>query len=79
MKRFKGGSLEIKADIKHGHIQSIRFIGDYLGLMDVNVIEKRLMNIRFNKADVDHMLRDYDLRTYFGEITKEEIMSLMFD
>ncbi len=78
-KRFKGGSLEIKADVKQGYIQSIRFFKDYLGLKDVDFIEERLKNIRFHRADVDHMLSDYDLKIYFGEITKEEILSLMFD
>lgn len=78
-KRFKGGNLEIKADVEHGHIQFIRFVGDYLGLKDVSVIEGRLKNIRFHRTDVDHLLSDYDLRTYFGEITKEEVLSLMFD
>jgi lipoate---protein ligase len=78
-KRFDGGKLEIKADVEHGHLQSIRFMGDYLGLKDVDSIEARLKNVRFHRADVDHILNDYDLTTYFGNITKEEILSLMFD
>ncbi|MDO9593282.1 MAG: lipoate--protein ligase [Erysipelotrichaceae bacterium] len=78
-KRFKGGNLEIKADVRHGQIQSIHFSGDYLGLNDVNVIEARLRNVRFLRADVEHILGDYDLSMYFNDISKGEILSLMFD
>jgi lipoate---protein ligase len=78
-KRFRGGKLEIKAAVNNGYIQFIRFIGDYLGLKDVNVIEARLKNIRFNRADIDYILSDYDLEKYFKDITKEEILSLMFE
>ncbi|PKM64731.1 MAG: lipoate--protein ligase [Firmicutes bacterium HGW-Firmicutes-20] len=78
-KRFKGGNLEIKAEIGHGHIQSIHFSTDFLGLTDVKGIEAKLMNIRFHRSDIDHLLNDYDLKVYFGDITKEDILSLMFD
>ncbi|MDP3306077.1 MAG: lipoate--protein ligase [Erysipelotrichaceae bacterium] len=78
-KRFKGGSLEVKADVKHGHIQSIRFMGDYIGLKDVDAIEAIVKNIRFHRTDIDHRLSEYDLGIYFGDINKEEILSLMFD
>jgi len=78
-KRFNGGKLEIKADVENGHIQFIRFVGDYLGLKDVNVLEARLKNIRFHRKDVNHVLSDHDLEMYFNNITKEDILSLMFE
>lgn len=78
-KRFTGGKLEIKMNVDSGHIQKVRFIGDYLGLKDVKTIEDRLVNIRFNRSDVDSVLSNYDLKSYFGNITKEEILSLMFE
>lgn len=79
VKRFDGGKLEIKMNVDSGHIQTMRFMGDYLGLKDVGVIEERLKNVRFNRSDVDVILSDYDLKIYFGLISKEEILSLMFD
>ncbi|MBS3991383.1 MAG: lipoate--protein ligase [Erysipelothrix sp.] len=78
-KSVKSGILEIKADVEHGHIQTISFIKDYTGLKDVSDIEERLKNIRFVRSDIDHILNDYDLHEYFGEITKDELLSLMFD
>lgn len=78
-KRFNGGEVNIKLNVENGHIKNIRFLGDYLGLKDVNTIEERLKNVRFNRADVEAVLNDYDLKIYFGGITKDEILSVMFD
>lgn len=78
-KRFDGGKLEIKMNVEKAHIKEIRFIGDYLGLKDVGVIEERLRNVRFNKSDVDSILSEFDLKIYFNSISKEEIISLMFE
>lgn len=79
VKRFAGGKLEIKMNVDSGHIKEIRFMGDFLGLKDVSVIEKRLENARFDRLDIDAILSNYDLKIYFGLITKEEILSLMFE
>ncbi len=78
-KRFSGGRIEILLDVKEGRTQAIRFMGDYLGLEDVLDIEKRLIGVRFNENDYDAMLGQFDLNKYFGMITKEEILSLIFD
>ncbi len=77
--RFDGGKLEIKMLVDSGHIQQVRFMGDYLGLKDVEIIEERLRNVRFNRSDVDAILSGYDLNIYFGKISKNEILTLMFD
>ncbi len=79
VKRFAGGKLEIKMNVDSGYIKEIRFMGDFLGLKDVSVIEKRLENARFDRLDIDAILSNYDLKIYFGLITKEEILSLMFE
>lgn len=78
-RRFPGGKVEIMIDVDAGYIQNVRFIGDYLGLEDVAFVEERLKNVRFNRMDVDAVLSTIDLRTYFGKISKEELLSLMFD
>ena len=78
-KRFPGGKVEVMMDVDNGHIKTIRFIGDYLGLQDVSDIEKRLENVRFNRSDIEAVLNSFDLNVYFGKISKEEILSLIFE
>lgn len=77
-KRFSGGLVEVLADVSDGHIKSIRFLGDYLGLEDVSVVEKKLEGVRFKREDVDDILSLFDLNIYFGKITKNELLSVIF-
>lgn len=77
-KRFKGGNIEVLIDVNEGKIDSVRFLGDYLGLEDVKHVESRLKGARYHKGDVDAILSTIDLRTYFGTITKDEILEVMF-
>lgn len=78
-KRFAGGKVEVKLKAENGHIDDIRFFGDYLGVMDVVDIEKRLINVRFTRKDVERILDMFDLKLYFGNISKEELLELLFD
>ena len=77
-KRFTGGRVEVLLDVKEGHIQNIRFMGDYLGLKDVHDIETRLVGTRFEVADVEGVLSTFALREYFGSIEIDEILSVIF-
>lgn len=77
--RFPGGKVELLMDVNEGRIQSVRFIGDYLGVEDVAEVEARLQGVRFHRADVAAVLSGLELKKYFGMITQEELLSLMFD
>lgn len=78
-KRLSGGKLEIKVNVKNGYLQNIRFLGDYLGIKDVIEIEEALVETRFDRKDVAKVLSKFNLRRYFGSISENEILSLMFD
>ena len=78
-KRFAGGNVEVLIDAEEGKIKNVRFMGDYLGLKDVAHVENRLQGVRFRKDDVDAILSTIDLQTYFGTITKDELISVIFD
>lgn len=77
--RFDGGKVEVFADVKEGYLKSIRFIGDYLGLHDVSVIEQALVDVKYTKTDIAAVLSQYNLSEYFGLVTKENLLSLLFD
>lgn len=78
-KRFAGGNLDVLMDVdKGGSIRSIRFMGDYLGLEDVKAVEEALVDIKFKREDVNQVLDRFDLQIYFGNISKDEILSVIF-
>lgn len=78
-KRFDWGNLEVLMNVEAGKIESVRFQGDYLGLSDVADIEQRLLGVRFNVDDVSLVLREFNLKEYFGSDALEDIIELMFN
>lgn len=78
-KRFAGGQLEVNLSVDEGHITNIRFMGDYLGVSDVELVEERLKNVRFDRDSVSAVLNTVDVKLYFGSITIDEILSLIFE
>jgi len=77
-KRFEGGKIEFAAEIKEGIIESIRFFGDYLGIRPVDFVEERLVGRKFEIDSVRRTLEQFPLREYFGKITLDELLEVMF-
>lgn len=76
--RFEGGKVEVKADVDKGIIQSIRFLGDYLGLHDVSEVEEALAGVRFAPDAVRETLNRFDIKAYFGYVTADNLCDLLF-
>lgn len=77
-KRFTGGRIEVLMEVNEGMIESIRFMGDYLGLRDVAEVEEKLVGVRFKTSDVVQVLSEFNLKLYFGGIGLDEIISVIF-
>ena len=75
--RFRGGSVEIRARVEEGMIKEAVFLGDFLGKKPLTELEKQLESIEFSKSSIDSVLKQYDLTELFGDITREELLSLM--
>jgi len=78
-KRFQGGRVEIFLDIANGIIDSCSIRGDFLGTVPIRTLEELLENKSFQYKAVDDVLYQVDLTSYFGDITKEQFLSCMFD
>jgi lipoate-protein ligase A len=72
--RFPGGKLEFYLELEKGYLQSCQIMGDFLGLCDIEEVEERLKNIRYNREDIENVLDTLDINKFFGSITKEEIL-----
>lgn len=78
-KRFPGGTMEIHAQIVKGRISDIRFMGDYMALEDSAPVTDALRNCMFQREEVRQCLKKLALDRYFGTITAEEILELLFE
>ncbi len=78
-KRFPIGFIDLRLDVgEKGIIQSCKIYGDFFGSRDVTEIEQRLLGIRYDRHEIAQALADVDLTYYFGEISKDEFLDLIY-
>ncbi|NLV89497.1 MAG: lipoate--protein ligase [Tissierellia bacterium] len=77
-KRFDFGSIDIRFNVVNGLIKDTKIFGDFFGTEDVALLEEKLNGVRYDKVEVSKAVENEPLQKYFGNISKEEFVDLMF-
>ncbi len=75
-KRFAAGQVDIRLEVNKGFIETVKIYGDFFGVGDVSELEQTLIGTKFDQQEIERKLQDVNLRYYFGNVTKEEFLSL---
>ncbi|MCT4476424.1 lipoate--protein ligase [Peribacillus frigoritolerans] len=76
--RFPVGSVDIRLEVNRGIIENCKIYGDFFGVGEVTDIEQKLTGIRYEKEAISRVLDEIDVRHYFGNVTKKEILALIY-
>lgn len=76
--RFPVGGIDIRLEVKKGKVNNCKIYGDFFGVGDVTDIEDRLKGLRYDRSEISKALEEVDINYYFGNITKEEFIELIF-
>ncbi|WP_338753520.1 lipoate--protein ligase [Bacillus sp. FJAT-52991] len=76
--RFPVGLIDVRLDIKNGRIQLCKIFGDFFGVGNVHEIEEKLIGIRYEKNEIAQALDQLSLSHYFGKMTQEEFLQLLY-
>jgi lipoate---protein ligase len=76
--RFPVGQIDVRLDVDKGVIENCKIYGDFFGVGDVSEIENKLKAVRYEKNELEAALRDVDTTFYFGNVTKEEFINLIY-
>lgn len=76
--RFACGEIEFGLIVAKGKITECKIYGDFFGIRDVSEIENILIGLRYQEEEVVRVLKDFPLQDFFGTVTVEELISLMF-
>ncbi|USK76101.1 lipoate--protein ligase [Peribacillus frigoritolerans] len=76
--RFPVGSVDIRLEVNRGIIENCKIYGDFFGVGEVTDIERKLTGTRYEKEAISRLLDEIDVRHYFGNVTKEEILALIY-
>lgn len=76
--RFPVGQIDVRLDVDKGVIENCKIYGDFFGVGEVSEIENKLKHVRYEKVELEAALKDIDTSYYFGNISKEEFINLIY-
>lgn len=76
--RFPVGQIDVRLDVDKGFIENCKIYGDFFGVGDVSDIENKLKHVRYEKTELEAALKDVDTTLYFGNVSKEEFINLIY-
>ncbi|SFJ05263.1 MULTISPECIES: lipoate--protein ligase [unclassified Bacillus (in: firmicutes)] len=76
--RFPVGQVDVRLEVQKGVVSECKIYGDFFGIEDVRDIEERLSGKVFDQEAFAAALADVEVLRYFGNITKEDFLSLFF-
>lgn len=77
-RRFEGGGLEVRIEVKEGRIAGVVFYGDFLSVSPLDGLTAALRDCEFRREAVAEVLDAFPLGELFGGITRDEILETMF-
>jgi len=78
-KRFPGGKVGVLIQVKDGLVKECKFYGDYLSIVDTEDFAERLTGLRYERKALEEAMRDIDLTPYFGTVSREELLEILFE
>lgn len=79
VKRYKGGTLELKFNVKEGLISDFKIYGDFLGAKDISELETLILGSRYEKSAIQKALKDVDVSDYFFNIYLDDLLDCLFN
>ncbi|MFD2617170.1 lipoate--protein ligase [Terrilactibacillus laevilacticus] len=76
-KRFSGGRVDIRLNVKNGYISSAKIFGDFFAVGDISELEEMLIGLKYTNEDIKAVFNKIDTNYYFGKVTKEELISML--
>ena len=75
--RTKGGTVQVIADIRDGHLRDLQFYGDFFGEKDPQELINQLIELRLDKATLTTSLANININDYFHNVTHDDIINLL--
>lgn len=76
--RFPVGQIDVRLEVNKGMIENCKIYGDFFGVGDVSEIENKIINVRYERSELEAALKDIEIGYYFGNITKDDFLNLIY-
>ncbi len=75
---FPVGKIDVRIDVKEGHIQNAKIYGNFAGTQPIEKLETLLVGVQYEPETLAKALADEDIRPYFGDLEKEAFLTLLW-
>jgi lipoate---protein ligase len=76
--RFPVGQIDVRLEVNKGVIENCKIYGDFFGVGNVDDVEEKLTGTRYERKEIAQALEGIEIQHYFGKITKEEFVDLVY-
>lgn len=76
--RTAGGSIDVFAEVSDGRFQAVQFFGDFMARRPLTEVSDALHGVRYDREEVRTVLDSLEFADYFGGITEEEVLDVLF-
>ena len=73
-----GGLIEMNMNVSEGNIKDVKIQGDFFHLRDIEPIEKALEGTKHSEDEIRNVLKKFDLKEYFKDVTDNDLVAAMF-
>lgn len=77
-KRFPIGEIDLRIFVEKGHITDFKIFGDFFGKEPVENLEKLFIGARYEQNDILDLMKDVEIKEYFGDISKDDFTELIY-
>lgn len=77
-KRYAAGEIRVDLEIRSGVIHDCRISGDFIGKQEIAGLEQLLSGQKYDPDVMVELSRSTDLSAYFGTMTPEQWLELLF-
>ncbi|MFF2755225.1 lipoate--protein ligase [Psychrobacillus sp. NPDC058041] len=76
--RFPTGGVDVRLEVNKGIMEEVKIYGDFFGVGDMEEVEDLLTGKPYSKQAIEKALENIDVPKYFGGISKEELVQLIY-
>jgi lipoate-protein ligase A len=77
-KRFTAGEVDLRIFVTKGYITEFKIFGDFFGEKEVVDLENIMVGVAYDKEEISAVLKNIDVADYFGNLTKQEFVELVY-
>lgn len=76
-RRFPIGEIDLRLFVEKGQIAEFKIFGDFFGKEPVAALESLLQGVRYERDKIVELLKDLDIKEYFGNIELSDFVELI--